>query len=108
MAGGDRKIHEHPKAGTNNFKHRPQDAGRKPVLPDLQEALAKLLAEESDGRQALELALKAIRAKAFKGDVQAFRELLDRAYGKPKQTIQHEGMNFENVQIIIKRPEEKE
>ncbi len=29
MAGGDRKIHEHPNANTNGFDKRPGDAGRK-------------------------------------------------------------------------------
>ena len=29
MAGGDRKIHEHPNAGKNGFDKRPGDAGRK-------------------------------------------------------------------------------
>ena len=28
MAGGDRKIHEHPNAGKNGFDKRPGDAGR--------------------------------------------------------------------------------
>ncbi len=29
MAGGDKKIHEHPNAGIANFKVNPQNAGRK-------------------------------------------------------------------------------
>lgn len=32
MAGGDKRIHLHPKAGSNSFKHRPKDAGRKPKI----------------------------------------------------------------------------
>lgn len=29
MAGGNKKIHEHPNANSNGFDKRPQDAGRK-------------------------------------------------------------------------------
>jgi len=59
----------------------------RPKMPDLKEAISKILAEEKDGMQALEAVIKALRAKAVKGDVRAAKELLDRAYGIPKQTI---------------------
>ena len=61
-------------------------AGR-PKLPDLKEAIAKILAEEKDGHTALEAILAALRAKASKGDVRAAQELLDRGFGKAKQVI---------------------
>lgn len=61
--------------------------GRPPVLPPLKEAIAKILAEEKDGLNALEAILKAIRAKAIKGDTTAAKTILERAYGLPKQTI---------------------
>jgi cellulose biosynthesis protein BcsQ len=32
MAGGNKKIHEHPNAGKNGFDKRPQDAGAKKKL----------------------------------------------------------------------------
>lgn len=75
--------------------------GRPAVLPGLKEAIAKVLAEEKDGVNALEAILKTMRAKAVKGDVRAAQELLDRAFGKPKQSIEHSGNVFENVIINI-------
>ena len=86
MAGGNKKIHEHPNAGINDFSKRPHEAGRK-KMPNISEALEKILNEDEDGMIALEKVLKALRQKAFKGDVRAIQELLDRAYGKSKQNI---------------------
>jgi len=59
----------------------------RPKLPDLREAMAKVLAEEKDGMSALEAILKALRVKATKGDVRAAQELLDRGFGKAKQSV---------------------
>lgn len=61
----------------------------RPKLPDISEALAKILADEKDGYSALEATLMALRAKAVKGDIRAAEALLDRAFGKPKQAIDH-------------------
>jgi hypothetical protein len=58
-----------------------------PKLPDLKEAIAKILAEEKDGKTALDAILAALRAKAAKGDVRAAQELLDRGFGKAQQLI---------------------
>ena len=66
------------KGQTGNPKGRPK-------LPDIREALAKVLAEEKDGVTALEATLRALRAKATKGDVRAAEALLDRAFGKVVQ-----------------------
>ena len=57
----------------------------RPKLPNLKEACAAILADEKEGKKALEVILAALRAKAVKGDVRAAQELLDRAYGKSKQ-----------------------
>jgi hypothetical protein len=73
----------------------------RPKLPDLSEAIAKVLAEEKDGRTALDAILAALRAKATKGDVRAAQELLDRGFGKSKQQIEHDG-NITIVREIIK------
>jgi hypothetical protein len=59
--------------------------GRKPKLPQLDVLLDKVLGEEKDGITAAEAILKALRAKASKGDVRAAEVMLDRAYGKAKQ-----------------------
>ncbi len=61
----------------------------RPKLPDLKEAMARVLAEEKDGLTALDAILKALRAKAAKGDVRAAQELLDRGFGRAKQSIDH-------------------
>ena len=61
--------------------------GRPKKLPELDKLLADVLGEEKDGITAGEVILKALRAKAAKGDVRAAEVLLDRAYGKAKQTM---------------------
>jgi alkylation response protein AidB-like acyl-CoA dehydrogenase len=70
--------HRFKKGQSGNPKGRPK-------LPDIREALAKVLAEEKDGITALEATLRALRAKATKGDVRAAEALLDRAFGKAVQ-----------------------
>jgi hypothetical protein len=60
-----------------------------PKKLDLSEAITKVLADEKDGKTALDAVLMALRNKAVKGDVRAAQELLDRAFGKSKQSIDH-------------------
>ena len=71
------------------FESRPENINRKgrPKMPDLREAIAKILNEEKDGKTALDAILAALRAKATKGDVRAAQELLDRGFGKSTQVI---------------------
>jgi hypothetical protein len=64
-------------------------AGRPPKLPHLDKLLDEVLGEEKDGVTAAKAILAALRAKAAKGDVRAAEILLDRAYGKAKQQIDH-------------------
>jgi tagatose-1,6-bisphosphate aldolase len=73
------------KLKTGNTKN----VGRKRELPELDKLLADVLGEEKDGITAGEAILKALRAKATKGDVRAAEVLLDRAYGKAKQHIEN-------------------
>jgi len=61
--------------------------GRPPVLPDLKEAIAKILSDEDGGKKALEKVLEALYKKALKGDVRAAQELLDRGFGKASQIV---------------------
>lgn len=61
----------------------------RPKLPNLKEAIAKVLAEEKDGKIELDNILKALKLKALKGDVRAAQELFDRGYGKSQQFIDH-------------------
>jgi hypothetical protein len=59
----------------------------RPKLPDINELLIKVLAEEKDGRTAAEAILMKLRNLAANGDLRAAEYLLDRGYGKPKQQI---------------------
>jgi hypothetical protein len=70
-----------PKGVSGNPNGRPKD------LPEIKKLLADVLGEEKDGVSAAEAILKAIRAKATKGDIKAAELLLDRAYGKSQQKI---------------------
>jgi hypothetical protein len=63
--------------------------GRPKKIPNLDELLADVLGEEKDGIAAAKAILMALRAKATKGDVRAAEVLLDRAYGKAKQSVDH-------------------
>lgn len=80
--------------------------GRPRKLPELDKLLADVLGEEKDGVTAGEAILKALRAKASKGDVRAAEVLLDRAYGKPKQSIDNNITTTEP--LVIVRTEKKE
>jgi alkylation response protein AidB-like acyl-CoA dehydrogenase len=77
----------------------------RPKLPDLKAAMARILAEEKDGMTALDAILAALRAKAAKGDVRAAQELLDRGFGRAKQSIDHttDGDKITGFQVTIKR-----
>jgi hypothetical protein len=65
--------------------------GQPKKLPAIQKLLAEVLGEEKDGVEAAKAILMALRAKATKGDTRAAEILLDRAYGKAKQEIEHSG-----------------
>lgn len=71
------------KGQSGNPKGRP----KKP-LPILEELLAAVLSDEQAGISAAEAMLMALRAKAVKGDIKAIELLLDRAYGKSKQSFE--------------------
>lgn len=72
--------------------------GRPRKLPELDKLLADVLGEEKDGVSAAEAILKALRLKASKGDVRAAEIILDRAYGRARQTIEQH--NTHNVNIL--------
>lgn len=63
--------------------------GRPKKLPELDKLLADVLGEEKDGITAAEAILKRLRVEAAKGNLRAAEILLDRAYGKAKQRIDH-------------------
>lgn len=95
MAGGKGKIEPRWKKGESGNPN-----GRPRKLPELDKLLAEVLGEEKDGISAAEVVLKAIRAKAAKGDVRAAELLLDRAYGKPKQSLDTTITSLEPLVIV--------
>jgi len=82
--------------------------GRPRKLPALDKLMADVLGEEKDGITAGEAILKAIRAKAAKGDVRAAELLLDRAYGKPKQSIDNNITTTEPLVIVRTETKDKD
>jgi len=61
--------------------------GRPKKLPKLDELMAEILGEEKDGVTAAKAILAKLRQKAVSGDIKAAELLLNRGYGKPKETI---------------------
>lgn len=83
--------------------------GRPKKLPELDKLLADVLGEEKDGITAAEAILKALRAKAAKGDIRAAEVLLDRGYGKARQAVEHSGSltttpPVVNIQVLPPSP----
>lgn len=65
--------------------------GRPKKLPEIDKLLADVLGEEKDGVTAADAILRKLRAMAASGNIRAAEILLDRAYGKAKQQIEHGG-----------------
>lgn len=74
--------------------------GRPKKLPQLDVLLDSVLGESKDGVTAAEAILKALRAKATKGDVRAAEVLLDRAYGKAMQK-QETDLTIREVEVRV-------
>jgi hypothetical protein len=80
--------------------------GRPKKLPEIAVLLANVLGKEGkDGLTAAEEILMALHARAKKGDTRAAEVLLDRAYGKPKQTTDTNITSTEPL-VIIKTKED--
>lgn len=75
MGAEDIKAHQFKKGQSGNKKGRPK-------LPDLKEALEEVL-----GKEGVQEILEAMRKKALKGSEKAADILLDRCFGKAKQSI---------------------
>jgi hypothetical protein len=73
----------------------------RPKLPNLKEAMAKVLAEEKDGMVALDAVLLKLRQMAMKGNPKAIEMLLDRGYGKPNQKTES-SVKLEDITPPIK------
>jgi hypothetical protein len=87
--------HKFKKGQTGNPKGRPRK------LPELSVLLADVLGEQTkEGLTAAEDILRAMYARARKGDTRAAELLLDRAYGKPKQSIDNNITTTEPLVIV--------
>jgi hypothetical protein len=88
--------HKFKKGVSGNPKGRPK-------MPDLKEAMTLLLADEKNGKTALDAVLARLRQMAIDGNLKAAEILLDRAYGKPKQSIDHTtgGNEFKTPATIV-------
>ena len=78
--------------------------GRPRKLPELNKIMADILGDEKNGLTTAERILKAIEAKALRGDIKAAEMLLDRGYGKPKQTTDTNITTTEQLVIIRTEP----
>jgi hypothetical protein len=75
--------------------------GRPFKLPEIDQILAKVLGNDELGATEAEQILQALKDRAKKGDVRAAEVLLDRAYGKAKQAIDHtSGGEKINIPVI--------
>ena len=93
MAAKDIEQHKFKKGQSGNPNGRPK-------LPDLKEAMAKVLGEEKDGRTALEAILAALRLKAARGDAKAAELLLKYTYSQPVQKVEQSGSQEVNIKVI--------
>jgi len=81
-----------------------KNVGRPKKLPELSKLMADILGDEKNGLTTAERILKAIEAKALRGDIKAAEMLLDRGYGKPKQTTDTNITSTEPLVIIRTEP----
>ena len=64
-----------------------------PKLPDLKEAISKVLNKVEGGKTSLDEIIEVLDKNAKKGDIRAAQELLDRGFGKAKQFIEQSNTN---------------
>lgn len=65
--------------------------GRPRKLPQIDKLIAEILGEDESGSSEAQLILSALVKRAKKGDTRAAEIILERAYGKAKQPIEHSG-----------------
>ena len=88
------KIHENSLKNLKpckkgEIRNKKRNGGRKGKLPDLVEILNKVLGKENpEGKSQAELIIQALTNSAKKGDVKAADLLLNRSYGKVKDSVE--------------------
>ena len=69
--------------------NQPARKGRPKKLPELRELLINVLSEEVNDLSAIQAILLRLRKMAIDGNLRAAELLLNHAYGKPKENIDH-------------------
>lgn len=82
---------------SGNPNGRPKGTRNRSTI--VREAIEAIL--QGKDQQVVDAMTAAIIEKAYAGDVQAYRELMDSAYGKNADTTKHEG--GQKLEIIIKK-----
>ena len=108
MPGGRGKIQPQDGKPFKKNDSRINREGRPPKLPDLDNLLAELLSQENKkGISAMKILLMSILKNAVEGDIRYVELLLDRAYGKVKQTndinLDFGKMSDGDLDIVISR-----
>ena len=89
-------------------ENQPEKNGRPKKLPPLDLLMEKVLGEEKDGITAMEAIIMKLRQQAAGGNIKASEILLDRAFGKSKQSLELSGMiaTKQIVGIVIKKKDD--
>lgn len=105
MPAGRKDIYKDAKPFKKGQSGNP--AGRPKKLPGLDALLADVLGDEKDGVTAADAILRKLRQMAISGNIRAAEILLERAYGKAKQPVEHTGKDggpVETKTIVINIP----
>lgn len=81
--------------------NQPEKNGRPKKLPELDELIAEVLTDEQNGITAAKAILMKFRQQAIGGNIKAGEILLDRAWGKAKQSIEMTGPDGNALQPVI-------
>lgn len=72
--------------------------GRPRKIPALEAILEENMTDEKNGFAYVDLIIKKLRDKAIGGDFKSIEYLLNRCYGKPKESIKHEVESKEEIE----------
>lgn len=104
MAKDDIKKHEYKKGQSGNPNGRPKGTENSKTrlmrLFSLVQSKTNPVTGAKEEFSVLEQMDMALVAKALKGDVRAYNELMDRFEGKPEQTVKNEGVS--SIKIVRK------
>lgn len=84
----------------------PRTGGRQKGTPNKITADVRALASQYSDAAIQELARLSTKAESETARVSAIKELLDRAYGKPSQAVEHSGPNGSAIKHIVELSDE--